>query len=364
MSKEKLHFDGIDILRGFAAISVVVYHVIEHFNWSSFPTTGLLLWFRFGWMGVDMFFVISGFVIALSAFKQIGNVNDAREYKNFFRGFMTRRLNRIVPLHYLTILIFTVFISPSIILLPDFSLNIFSHLLFFHNVSYNLHGAINGSNWSLGVEMQFYIFIAIFAKRLRQINPMALLAIALTISYCWRFMSLLLVNQGEPLGVFKLFVIATQLPGMLDEFVIGILLARLIVSENIFHYLNTFGSKLLLPIITVLLIVISMCIYLHYSSFWNYPLMVIFFRTLLALSFGCLILLLCLVRVPPILKSLIYPLYYCGTISYGVYLWHLPILLSIKSLNLSNFHSLVLVLSLTLLLASLSWHFFEKKFID
>ena len=42
----KYHFDSIDILRGFAAISVVVYHVIEHFNWSSFPISGPLLWFR------------------------------------------------------------------------------------------------------------------------------------------------------------------------------------------------------------------------------------------------------------------------------------------------------------------------------
>ncbi len=48
----KYHFDSIDILRGFAAISVVVYHIIEHFNWSSFPTNWPWLWFRFGWMGV------------------------------------------------------------------------------------------------------------------------------------------------------------------------------------------------------------------------------------------------------------------------------------------------------------------------
>ena len=65
VQQKSYYFDTIDILRGFAAISVVVYHVIEHFQWSNFPATWPWLWFRVGWMGVDLFFVISGFVIGL-----------------------------------------------------------------------------------------------------------------------------------------------------------------------------------------------------------------------------------------------------------------------------------------------------------
>ncbi|HRL91443.1 MAG TPA: acyltransferase family protein, partial [Comamonas denitrificans] len=71
MQQKSYYFDTIDILRGFAAISVVVYHVIEHFQWNNFPATWPWLWFRVGWMGVDLFFVISGFVIGLSAFSEI-----------------------------------------------------------------------------------------------------------------------------------------------------------------------------------------------------------------------------------------------------------------------------------------------------
>ncbi|MBN5273128.1 acyltransferase [Serratia marcescens] len=356
----KYHFDSIDILRGFAAVSVVVYHVIEHFNWTSFPTNWPWLWFRFGWMGVDMFFVISGFVIAMSAFNQL----DRSGKDKFFVPFMKRRLNRIIPLHYLTLVVFVVFISPYLIF-NHFAINLASHLLFIHNFSYDLHGAINGSNWSLGVEMQFYILIALTAHWLKHVKWWVLLLCSLGISYAWRLAAVYLVDIQQPLGIFKLFVSATQLPGMLDEFAVGILLARLLTSQ-FGHRLvsNRKYSTVSLMCAAVALTTGAMCIYLKYASFWNYPLMVIFFRTLLAAAFGMIVLTLCSLKITPLLKRILYPLYYCGTISYGIYLWHLPILLSIKKLDwLTHSQSLALVLVLTLLMASLSWHFFEKHFI-
>jgi peptidoglycan/LPS O-acetylase OafA/YrhL len=63
-------FPGLDLLRGFAAISVVIYHVVELFDWQRLSGDILVCrWFRVGWMGVDLFFVISGFVVTLSALK-------------------------------------------------------------------------------------------------------------------------------------------------------------------------------------------------------------------------------------------------------------------------------------------------------
>jgi peptidoglycan/LPS O-acetylase OafA/YrhL len=76
-------FPLIDILRGFAALSVVVFHVIAHFDWTTFPIEGPLLWFRVGSMGVDLFFVISGFVIALSAFARL----TQGDYRTFAHSF-------------------------------------------------------------------------------------------------------------------------------------------------------------------------------------------------------------------------------------------------------------------------------------
>ena len=44
----KIYFDSINLLRAFAAISVLVYHVIELFSWQTFPVNGPLVWFRIG----------------------------------------------------------------------------------------------------------------------------------------------------------------------------------------------------------------------------------------------------------------------------------------------------------------------------
>src|ERR1700749_259322 len=99
-------FPLIDVLRGFAALGVVVYHVIAHFNWTEFPTSGPLVWFRIGWMGVDLFFVISGFVISLSAFTMLDRISSRQE---FSMTFARHRVARLVPLHYLTCLVFIIY---------------------------------------------------------------------------------------------------------------------------------------------------------------------------------------------------------------------------------------------------------------
>ena len=90
-------FENINLLRGFAAIAVVFYHVITYMNWETFPYQGPLLVFRIGWIGVDLFFVISGFVITRSALAMW-----RREPAEFRRRYWAHRLSRIVPLYVLT----------------------------------------------------------------------------------------------------------------------------------------------------------------------------------------------------------------------------------------------------------------------
>ena len=115
-----------------------------------------MVWFRIGWMGVDLFFVISGFVIGLSAMAEI----DAQGAAGFRAPFFRRRLARIAPLHYLTGLIFVAMVAPHV-LFDGFALNALAHLTFLHNLVPAYHGSINGSNWSLGTEMQFYVLILV-----------------------------------------------------------------------------------------------------------------------------------------------------------------------------------------------------------
>lgn len=103
--------------------------------------------------------------------------------------------------------------------------------MFVHNLNINLHGAINGSNWSLATEMQFYVLMLLVAPWIRTGRWWAIAAVFIGLAWAWRYGVTLFVQQSSQLGPFPVFVAATQLPGMLDEFVAGLLLARLVRSE-------------------------------------------------------------------------------------------------------------------------------------
>lgn len=355
------YFETVDVLRGFAALSVVVYHVIEHFGWTAFPSSGPLLWFRAGWMGVDLFFVISGFVIGLSAFSEI----DRNGPYHFQGAFFSRRVTRIVPLHYLTMLAFVVFISPEL-LFTNFWANLTSHALFVHNLNLNLHGAINGSNWSLATEMQFYVLMLLVAPWIRVGRWWAIATVFIGVAWAWRYGVTLFVQPSAQLGAFPVFVAATQLPVMLDEFIAGLLLARLVRSE---HWKKLLGGGLSIQVTLLALAMtvstLAMSIYWSYASFWEYPLIVTMWRSLLALAFALILLFTLSIKVTGVPRKLLSPLFYLGTISYGIYLWHLPVLLSLKRLTwISPSVALALGVPLTCVVASVSWHFFEQPLMQ
>lgn len=116
--------------------------------------------------------------------------------------------------------------------------------------------------------------------------------------------------------------------------------------------------------LAVIVTAVTMSIYWRHASFWNYPLMVTMWRSLLALAFALVMLFTISIKVTGISRKLLSPFFYLGTISYGIYLWHLPVLLSLKRLTwISPSVALALVVGLTYVFASVSWHFFEQPLI-
>lgn len=93
MESRKNYFPGLDGLRGLAILCVMTYHFFDSrftidqtSNWDFNP-------FRFGWAGVDLFFVISGFLITDILLSQ-------KNRPHFFRNFFLRRTLRIFPLYF------------------------------------------------------------------------------------------------------------------------------------------------------------------------------------------------------------------------------------------------------------------------
>jgi len=145
-------FENINLLRAFAATAIVVYHVIEYANWSSFPTGGPLLTFSIGWIGVDLFFVISGFVITRSALALW-----RKDPAAFAGRYWARRAARIVPLYMLTCTLWVVLFKRNWFDHDTTHLlwQIASHMTFTHSFWPVTYSSIDGVNWTLALEMQF-----------------------------------------------------------------------------------------------------------------------------------------------------------------------------------------------------------------
>ena len=139
----------IDGLRAFAVAAVI----INHFNKDILPG---------GYLGVDIFFVISGYVITSSLFER-----PSKDFRDFISGFYSRRVKRLVP----ALSVFVLTTSIAICLfnsLPAVSLQTgltslfgLSNLyLLWQSTDYFAHSAeinVFTHTWSLGVEEQFYI---------------------------------------------------------------------------------------------------------------------------------------------------------------------------------------------------------------
>jgi peptidoglycan/LPS O-acetylase OafA/YrhL len=354
----KKHFDSINLLRGFAAITVVIYHFIEINKWTEFPNSGLLLWFRAGWMAVDLFFVISGFVVGLSIFFEI-NSADKTPPISYRKKFFINRCARIIPLYFLTGLIVIIFVNPNLIF-DHLLKNIFLHSLFLQNFFPEYLFSINGVTWTLGPEVQFYMILFLFGPWLLKTRVVNLIIIFIGTAWLYRY-GIKNFIQGDK----AMFSYTTNIFGVLDEFGVGFILARLYstpLGAKVFTP-STFNRVILLSLVLVVGYV-SQLIYFGTPNYFLNLYMFVFFKTLLAISFGLIVLLFCNLNFKGIFNVALYPLYYLGTISYGIYLWHVPILSSLnRVLGVPPILKLVVLLSTSILSASVTWYFFEKPII-
>jgi peptidoglycan/LPS O-acetylase OafA/YrhL len=151
----------IDGLRTISVFAVIIYH-------ANFILFGHTL-FQGGFIGVDIFFVISGYLITTLILKEIYRTNKFQ-----FRYFYELRIRRILPV-LLFVTIVTSVISYLILLhssLVDFGKSVLSIVIFGSNFYFHYSGNVYGQDnsllrpllhtWSLSVEGQFYILFPIF----------------------------------------------------------------------------------------------------------------------------------------------------------------------------------------------------------
>lgn len=167
------HIVFLDHIRGVAILSVFLYHALDasfgadHFlfkGWlrsaeSSGALPILLYPLTMGWLGVAIFFVISGFCIHLSH-RQSSNRKTS--------AFLTKRFFRIYPPYLIALLIFAFLFPPTWLNFhASFHASLaqlWSHVFMIHNLDYRYYWGINGVFWSVAVEAQLYLIYPLLLR--------------------------------------------------------------------------------------------------------------------------------------------------------------------------------------------------------
>lgn len=155
MSERKI---GLDIVRATAISLVLAAHFLFEYTRYSSPAVDLKVasvLFGFATLGVEIFFVLSGYLIGGILLKSIKN-NDNRPTPSLIAGFWYRRWMRTLPNYVLFLVVFTL-LTPNAVGLRGFA----KYLLFAQNLKKPMVGSFFVVSWSLAVEEWFYLTLPI-----------------------------------------------------------------------------------------------------------------------------------------------------------------------------------------------------------
>lgn len=302
----------LDGLRGIAVLLVLWFHVWE-ISWLPAPWHWMQFVPETGFIGVDLFFFISGFVIVYPFVKAAANRDPAPAWGHF----AYRRAIKIVPSYVLSIAVaiaigYAHFASPW-----QAVQQIGSHLLFIHTWWQSTYGSINGVLWTLAVEVEFYAIFPLLWLAFRRAPFLTAtgMVVAAQIyrtyaaSCCWSTSMGLLVEN---------------LPGYLDIFAFGMIAAYLYVrwreraqapAPQRWALLASLGGFVLIVLLMQNLWA------MRAADQWDVA-WAIHLRSLLGLAFALAALgaLLAHVRWQQILANRM--LLFFGLVSYNLYLYH------------------------------------------
>jgi peptidoglycan/LPS O-acetylase OafA/YrhL len=308
---EEGRLDVLDGLRGVAVLLVLWYHVWE-ISWLPAPFAWLQFIPETGFVGVHLFFFLSGFVIVYPFVRAVATGREQPGWGHF----AWRRFIKIFPSYALSIAVaFAIgYAQKSPV---SNATSVVTHLLFIHTWFPESYGAINGVLWTLAVEVEFYcIFPLIWwaFKRQPYLTAFAMIAIA----WAWRAW----LAHCCYTGLFAEW--EENLPGYLDIFACGMLASYLFTRYG--HHLRVARLRFAGPALAVagiaLLIVLLQSlfayrIYDQWAGVWQIDKRPLFGLAFGLVAFGSL--------VSPRWWQLLLanpPLKFLATISYNLYLYH------------------------------------------
>lgn len=362
----------LDGIRGIAILLVIVYHYVYGANFAQDGLVGdlvrnsLNLW----WSGVDLFFVLSGFLIG-------GILIDNRSSINYFKTFYIRRICRIFPLYFAWLLLFVCIRAilsryfPDSIFAPLFTgtIPIRWFATFTMNIAVTLGQltpALLGPLWSLSVEEQFYLAMSLIVAF---VSIRKLPYVVIILAGAAPVIRLLLLIGGQHMTCLACYQL---MPTRADALLLGVMGAYALRQPRVVQYLLLHLKSLYVALAFLLAGVVALnyaqtTMQFHPDAF---PASSIGY-SLLAVFFLCILLVALLDPLGRFARlTSIRSLRQLGTVAYGVYVVHLPIFHVFNTLILSTTDTkslinyvlvVTLALASTMIIAGLSWKYFEKK---
>lgn len=355
-------------LRGIAALWVLLYHawVYSTPRLMQLDILGLELnftpLFSLGFVGVDLFFVLSAYLLGTSWFRWV----EGKSERPDTRQYLLRRFRRIYPAYLVQLLLLLGLAATTTLYTVPGGWELLAHFFFYFNLPPGWVQQMNGVWWTLPTEFYFYLLlpllvVLLYGRKSRWFF-IAIIGAALAYRY-WVYANF---NQ---LGVPWMVVLMGNTLGYLDGFCLGLLASWLSVRLEFHEFSQRSMNGLFLLGWAGIAISIWTINSVHLTYWEGHP--VLFLRNLMVAGSACLLVFatrhgsgaarVCLAnRV----------MFFCGVVSYSLYLWHLPVILALSKTRFFieyEAYPLVLLLMiatpLSLLLAWLSYRFVELPFL-
>lgn len=386
---------AIEGLRGVAVLWVMVFHyrVLRDGRFDDAFVAAMKSWApldvlaRHGYLGVDLFFVITGFLLTLPWFRQAAAGLPAPDARTFYR----RRARRIIPAYYVQLVILFFVVLP--LFYPRLWLestpfavgNLGAHFTFLHYTTplSSASMTLNGALWTLAIEAQYYLLLPVIAPCFVR-WPWRSLAAAFAIAAGWRWLAAAhldglvawYVQLGSRAGVEEAHarhLLATQLPAWALHFALGILAGRAWLHRQKAPQIRQRAQRLRssapaprliawLPSMLAAAAVLGLYAALSLGTAplgnWGW----VAFPLLIACALAAVI-----AGPSPALSTALAasPLAALGRISYSAYLYHLPLLLLLNKLAPEAHSGIAFPAWIVLVVAAsaLSYRYAEEPFL-
>ncbi len=355
---------GLDLMRATAIILVVLSHIRWLIPSRTENTESILS--TCGTIGVEIFFVLSGYLIGSIFLKQYFKSDlSSKSILNFWK----RRWLRTLPNYYLILIVKILIFYFYFRYLPKIEL--WKYFFFIHNFNNELPLFFMES-WSLSIEEFSYLllplsFVLISLLKNNNKEKLSSYVILLLITLCFGF-RVHYNNSDLGLSVYNWnHILRTSVIYRIDAIFFGVLAANIHIRYK--NYWNNYKPLYFLVGFIILILVntlpLSLLSFENYSSFWN-----VYYFPINSIAIGLTLPLLSSIETKS--QKILFPITFISVISYSIYLIHYSIILYLmkyyfptKGLNTSELGLYIFIyLSVVIICSYLLYRFFEKPIMD